>query len=161
MKLVKEMQRQFSSVCEMSAFCESYLSHRGCLAPLGNSRGNGSIYGCCLGWGWGSTRASLCLISKSAFRYCFSPPQSVTAGWTDDGESALFVHQLSKCTLWCLHKFPDLCLGDILHMSQPYSLWSLHHLFLNFQYIFSSSSKGCKELDATLKQEGNYLLIKS
>lgn len=40
-------------------------------------------------------------------------------------------------------------------MSQPCSLWSLHHLFLNFQYIFSSSSKSCKELAAKLKQEGN------
>lgn len=40
-------------------------------------------------------------------------------------------------------------------MSQPCSLWSLHHLFLNFQYIFSSSSRSCKELAAKLKQEGN------
>lgn len=50
----------------------------------------------------------------------------------------------------------QLCvLGDPLHMSQPCSLWSLHHLFLNFQYIFSSSSKSCKELAAKLKQEGS------
>lgn len=51
MKLVKELQRQFSSVCEMPAFWESCLSHCGCLAPLRNSRENGSIYSCCLGWG--------------------------------------------------------------------------------------------------------------
>lgn len=97
----------------------------------------------------------VCAYSKSALTYCFSPLQRVAAGWTEDGESGLFAAQLSKCTLWSLHKFPDLCLGDTLHMSQPCSLWSLHHLFLNFQYIFSSSSKSCKELAAKLKEEGN------
>lgn len=61
-----------------------------------------------------------------------SPLSRVAAGWTEDGESGLFADQLSKCTLWSLHKFPALCLGDTLHMSQPCSLWSLHHLFLNF-----------------------------
>lgn len=107
-------------------------------------------------WGErGSSSAGLCLFSKSALAYCFSPLQRVAAGWTEDGESGLFADQLSKCTLWSLHKFPDLCLGDTLHMSQPCSLWSLHHLFLNFQYIFSSSSKSCKKLAAKLKQEGN------
>lgn len=103
----------------------------------------------------GGSRAGFCLFSKSTLTYCFSSPQRVAAGWTEDGESGLFADQLSKCTLWSVHKFPDLCLGDTLHMSQPHSLWSLHHLFLNFQYIFSSSSKSCKELAAKLKQEGN------
>lgn len=73
----------------------------------------------------------------------------------EDAESGPFADPLSKCTLRSLHKFPDLCLGDTLHMSQPRSLWSLRHLFLNLQYIFSSSSKSCKELAAKLKQEGS------
>jgi len=139
----------------MPVFCEC-LSHCGCLAALQRSRENGSVYSCCLGWGGeGASGTGLYLFSRSAFTYCFSPLQRVAAGWTEDGESGLFADQLSKCTLWSLHKFPDLCLGDTLHMSQPCSLWSLHHLFLDFQYIFSSSSKSCKELAAKLKQEGN------
>ena len=37
----------------MPVFCELRLSCCGCLAPLGRSREDGSIYGCCLDWGGG------------------------------------------------------------------------------------------------------------
>lgn len=96
----------------------------------------------------------MCLFNK-VLSSLASPLLRVAAGWTEGGESGLFADQLSKCTLWSLHKFPALCLGNTLHMSQPCSLWSLHHLFSNFQYIFYSSSKSCKELAAKLKQEGS------
>lgn len=140
----------------MSVKCLNFVSCCGCLAPLGRNRETGSVYGCCLDWGGrGGSGAGLCLFSRSALVYCLSPPQRVAAGWMEDAESGPLADQLSKCTLWSLHKFPGLCLGDTLHMSQPRSLWSLRHLFLNFQYIFSSSSKSCKELAAKPKQEGS------
>lgn len=43
-------------------------------------------------------------------------------------------------------------------MSKPRSLWSLHHLFSDFQYIFSFPFTSCKELKAEVIAQPNWEL---
>lgn len=64
-----------------------------------------------------------------------------------------FPHVLCLCI-----GFQICVLGGTVHMSRPHSLWSLHHLFSDFQYIFSFPFTSCKELKAELIAQQDWML---